>query len=573
MIAISLLLAFLVPIAAFSNVRTQLESSVHTFSSKRWNNFGSADSDVIHATIVIKRDESVVKKFEEQLFDLSNPSSPNYGKWLTKKEIIAQISPSADSLKLVTDFLASQNILPENIRISDYQDKVFVKIPSAAAAALFDTEFARFRSTEDPSIVIVRATKPYSLPSDVAEVVSLVDNLIRFPAIRRSNRVETPSSNITDVKATSPFLSCGTSCPNYVTPTVLQQAYSFSPVTKVTAGNSVAVAEFQYQYYDDADLQAFSSACDVTTEITTVIGGNKASVCNAGCVEALLDIEHIGAITNPIPLTTIYSGTYSLLDWADGLNSMTNPPLVNSLSYGNDEVQQTSTAYMQECNTAFMVSGTLGLSLIAASGDQGVWGRSGVGATFNPDFPGGSPYITVVGGTDFAVKSTIGAETTWDCGGGGFSDTFTIPSYQSTQVAAYLAAATAAGVLPKASLFNSKGRAYPDVAALGGGVNPYCVAIGGGSGFSGVYGTSAACPVVAGIFAQLNNVRLAAGKPSLGFLNPLIYANPTCFQDINDGSQNNCNAGTTGFAALDGWDPATGNGSPNYSCLAKVVVA
>jgi tripeptidyl-peptidase-1 len=77
--------------------------------------------------------------------------------------------------------------------------------------------------------------------------------------------------------------------------------------------------------------------------------------------------------------------------------------------------------------------------------------------------------------------------------------------------------------------------------------------------------------VAAGIFAQLNNVRLSAGKSSLGWLNPLIYSNPQCFNDVIDGSQNNCNAGTTGFAALSGWDPATGLGSPNFACLAKVV--
>jgi hypothetical protein len=41
----------------------------------------------------------------------------------------------------------------------------------------------------------------------------------------------------------------------------------------------------------------------------------------------------------------------------------------------------------------------------------------------------------------------------------------------------------------------------------------------------GVAGTSAACPVVAGIFTIVNNARLKAGKKSLGFLNPFIYAN------------------------------------------------
>ena len=120
--------------------------------------------------------------------------------------------------------------------------------------------------------------------------------------------------------------------------------------------------------------------------------------------------------------------------------SLPNPPLVHSVSYGNDEVQQTSVQYMDSCNVQFMIAGSMGLSILFASGllpfvytqyldesnyhftnvsgDQGVWGRSGVGATFNPDFPAASPYVTAVGGTDFSTKSTIGAESVWSCGGG-----------------------------------------------------------------------------------------------------------------------------------------------------------
>jgi tripeptidyl-peptidase I len=258
------------------------------------------------------------------------------------------------------------------------------------------------------------------------------------------------------------------------------------------------------------------------------------------------------------------------LDWVNQIISMTNPPLVHSVSYGNDEVQQTSVAYMNSVNEQFMAAGTLGLSILFASGDQGVWGRSGVSTRYHPDFPAASPYVTAVGGTDFKTKSVIGEETAWSCGGGGFSDTFARPSYQEDAVSSYLTAA--AGSLPKSSLYNSTGRGYPDVSALGGQVNPYCVAIRGGTSFGGVAGTSASAPVVAGIFAQLNNVRLAAGKPALGFLNPFIYSNPTCFNDVKDGSQNNCNAGTDGFPAVTGWDAATGYGSPNYACLATKVV-
>lgn len=306
----------------------------------------------------------------------------------------------------------------------------------------------------------------------------------------------------------------------------------------------------------------------------TAIGGNNEKICNAGCVEALLDIEYIGAITYPIPLTTVYSGTYSLLNWADQISTMSPLIWVHSVSYGNDEVQQTSSAYMEQCNTQFQIAGSMGISILFASGDQGVWGRTGVGATYNPDFPGGSPYITTVGGTNLQTKSVIGAESTWSCGGGGFSNEFPTPSWQQANVTNYFNLLKNQGLTPPAAYFNASGRGYPDISALGGQTNAYCVFNGGGSSISGVAGTSASCPVAAGIFSQLTNVRLAAGKSPLGFLNPFIYqvaAGAGCFNDVNDGTSNYCNAGTVGFAALTGWDAATGWGTPNYGCLAALM--
>lgn len=362
-----------------------------------------------------------------------------------------------------------------------------------------------------------------------------------------------PSWYLIDI-ADDAFDSCGSKCSGYTTPEVLQELIGYPTLSNYTTGNSMSVAEFQYQYWDQADLDAFSSACGVPESIEETIGGNNEAICTdlGGCIEALLDIEYINAVAEPIPLTVWYSGTFSLLDWVNSIIEMDAPPLVNSVSYGNDEIQQISTEYMDECNTQFMTAGNMGLSLLFASGDQGVWGRSGVGDTYHPDFPASSPYITAVGGTNFIEKSVIGEETAWDCGGGGFSDTFAMPSWQSDVVEAYLTNAAAAGILPDASLFNSSGRAYPDVSALGGQTNPYCVSYKGGS-FTGVAGTSASCPVVAGVFAQLNDVRLANGKTALGWLNPLIYENGNCFNDIYDGSMNNCNRGTTGFSTMTGW--------------------
>jgi len=172
-----------------------------------------------------------------------------------------------------------------------------------------------------------------------------------------------------------------------------------------------------------------------------------------------------------------------------------------------------------------------------------------------------------VGGTDF-YGSVVGDEQTWRSGGGGFSDTFDIPPYQQEAVAAYKARTDAN--FPPQNLWNNTGRGYPDIAALAGEKNKYCVNSAFRDGFVGVAGTSAACPVVAGIFARLNGLRLAAGKPALGFLNPFIYQNPSAFFDVQHGS--NPDSGIYGFTAVEGWDAATGFGTPNYEALAVAVM-
>jgi len=295
------------------------------------------------------------------------------------------------------------------------------------------------------------------------------------------------------------------------------------------------------------------------------VGENEES---AG-VESELDIEYIKAVAPEVPLTVVYNDEYSLLDWANQITNLEDSPLVHSVSYGNDEVQQTSTEYMYTCNTAFMKAGIKGLSILFASGDQGVCGRSGCGFfwpdRFHPDFPSASPYVTAVGGTDFA-GTEIGDETAWRSGGGGFSDTFPQPAYQMEAVAAY--SADEAANFPPQELWNQTGRGYPDVAALGGRKNPYCVATGGRWG--GVSGTSASCPVVAGIFAKINGVRIAAGQPAMGFLNPFIYQNPNAFFDVTSGT--NSDQGQYGFTAVKGWDAATGFGTPNYEALLQAAM-
>lgn len=85
------------------------------------------------------------------------------------------------------------------------------------------------------------------------------------------------------------------------------------------------------------------------------------------------------------------------------------------------------------------------------------------------------------------------------------------------------------------------------------------------------YGTSLSAPIWASLLTIINEDRLAAGQPSVGFVNPVLYANPGAFFDITQGTNPGC--GTQGFPASPGWDPSTGLGTPNFPRLQEVFKA
>jgi tripeptidyl-peptidase I len=155
------------------------------------------------------------------------------------------------------------------------------------------------------------------------------------------------------------------------------------------------------------------------------------------------------------------------------------------------------------------------------------------------------------------VGSTQGVpETSASFSGGGFSNFFPLPPYQSSAVASYLNSIGSTN----AGNFNANGRGFPDIAAQGMNVEIF---VGGVAGM--VAGTSCSTPIFASTVALINDQLIAAGKSPLGFINPLIYANPSAFNDITSGNNPGCN--TSGFPATSGWDPVSGLGSPNFGAL------
>ncbi|OKL59359.1 Aorsin [Talaromyces atroroseus] len=275
------------------------------------------------------------------------------------------------------------------------------------------------------------------------------------------------------------------------------------------------------------------------------------------------------------------------------------PTNVISISYGGQESDLPAYYQQRQCNdlprvyliaSRFLKLGLQGVSILVASGDDGVAGPPGddsangcLGSNstiFSPAFPNSCPYITNVGATkvypghtvwepESAVVDPAGHPYTIAfSSGGGFSNIYPIPDYQAAAVANYFENYNPpypyyegnASFGKNGGLYNRIGRGYPDVAANGDNIATWNE---GTFGLSG--GTSASTPIFSSVINRIIEERLAIGKGSLGFLNPTLYSNAWALNDITNGTNPGC--GTEGFSTAPGWDPVTGLGTPNYPRL------
>ncbi|KAJ6086305.1 hypothetical protein N7486_010586 [Penicillium sp. IBT 16267x] len=419
-------------------------------------------------------------------------------------------------------------------------------------------------------------------------------------------------------------------CDLAITPQCIKEMYNITAGTTATKGNELGIFESIGDVYAQEDLNLFFTtlANDIpsgTHPALKAIDGAQAptSLLNAGA-ESDLDFQ----ISYPLiwPQNSIlfqsddmvYESNYTFtgflntfLDAIDGSYcaeispldpsypdpqaggykgslqcGVYDPPNVLSVSYGMAEADLPISYQQRQCNE-FMKLGMRGVSVVVASGDSGVAGRNGdptpnnclgeSGKVFAPDFPASCPYLTAVGATYLPLGAKIQdhgeVAVTRFPSGGGFSNIYERPSWQAQAVTDYFSKAkpdypyyesvnnNSFGA--NGGIYNRIGRGYPDVSAVGDNVIIYNKGLP-----TSIGGTSASAPVFASILTRINEERLAAGKSTVGFVNPTLYANPNAFFDITTGNNSGC--GTAGFYAAEGWDPVTGLGSPNYPALLKV---
>jgi tripeptidyl-peptidase-1 len=545
----------------------------------------AANEQVVKLQIALQQND--VAGFEQHVLDISTPSHPKYGlHFEDHDEMKRMILPSAETVSSVSSWLKAAGI--DNVEIDS--DWATFKTTVGVANKLLDTQFAWYVSEEAKPRKVLR-TLEYSVPDDVAEHINLIQPTTRFAAIRENHEV---AHEIVGLQLAS-VANSTVNCDATITPQCLKTLYKIDYKPDAKSGSKVAFASYLEEYARYSDLALFEKnilpeAVGQNFSVVQFSGGLNAQNSSDDSGEANLDLQYIVGVSSPLPVTEYSTGGrgpwVADLDQPDLADSGNEPyleflqgvlklpqselPQVISTSYGENEQSVPKSYALSVCNM-FAQLGSRGVTVVFSSGDSGTGSaclsNDGKNTTkFQPQFPAACPFVTSVGSTRYLN------ETATFFSSGGFSDYWKRPSYQDDAIKAYFHKLGQANK----PYFNRHGRGFPDVAAQGYGFRVYDKGT-----LKGYQGTSASAPAFAGVVALLNDARLKAKKPTLGFLNPLLYSAPDALNDIVLGGSTGCDGHArfhgapngspvipyASWNATAGWDPVTGLGTPNFPKL------
>jgi len=434
---------------------------------------------------------------------------------------------------------------------------------AAAVASVFGTTLTRTTSPDPVTGEAVghrHRTGELTIPAVLDGIVVAVLGIDDRPQARAQFRIATPPPEAATPGAGTPGAAApGAAAPGAgYTPPQLGQAYAFPTGTDGT-GQSVALVELGGGYAQ-SDLDAYFTGLGLGTPGVSAVGVDG-GVNGAGKDphgadgEVLLDIEVAGALAPKATLVVYFAPNTDrgFLDAVATAVHATPTPTAVSISWGQSEDAWTAQA-RTALDQAFIDAAALGVSVCVASGDNGSSDGATDGAV-HVDFPASSPHALACGGTTVQLDAanTPVSETVWNDGagrgatGGGVSDTFPLPSWQ-----------TSVGVPNRAG--GGTGRGVPDVAGDADPATGYQVLVDGRRLVIG--GTSAVAPLWAALVCRLSQ---GLGR-RLGLLHPALYAHagtgvtPAGFRDVTTGSNGAYTAGP-------GRDPCTGLGAPDGQAL------
>jgi kumamolisin len=365
-------------------------------------------------------------------------------------------------------------------------------------------------------------------------------------------------------------------------PADLATAYDLNPLyTANLTGKGITMANATAGAASASDLALFEKTFKLPAAklVSTPIDGALSASCGSGCGngESSLDVDSATSTARDVTFNQVVGHTAANNDFDDVykyiVDKLGTTTHVVTTSWGGCEADQDASEQTLD-NGYFKQAVAEGQWWFSAAGDNGT-DDCGDGSTtaISVDFPGSSPYVISVGGTN--VHATINSagtitkyvsESVWQygncsetdgvssngAGGGGHSNSYTKPSYQTA-------------LTPKDAR-----RDVPDVSLLSDDVNDGLFIADGGQLSGGNGGTSEAAPQWAALLAiveqkkaNYKNVvdphvrlyQLAALSTHASYFHDVIGGNndvPKCAQDI---------AVFGGYSAVAGFDRATGIGS------------
>ena len=480
-------------------------------------------------------------ELEEFLQELYDPSSPSYRQFVTPQEFTERFGPSQEDYDALIAFAKASGFTI----IGGSRDAMDVQLQASVAEIekAFHVIMEVYQHpTENRTFYAPDREPTVDLPFQLWHITGLDNYSIPRPAL--AHRDSTVNSNA--VKGSCPNNNyCGSD---------MRAAYYGGTLT----GSGQTLGLMEYLGYDLADLDAYFTSVKQTNKVPihgVPSGGSPLQCLNSdGCDDREQILDMVQAISMAPGLKALYVYVNDFSDTAILSGMSTHHPLSAQLS--SSWTWEPSDPSSDD--PFFKKFAAQGQNYFQAAGDSGAYTA---GSQYV--WPADSAYVTTVGGTDLQVTAPGGSwasETAWVDGGGGFytPDAIPIPAWQKL-----------AGVINSTNEGSTKYRNAPDVAAEAN-FNFYSCADQEPCE-TGWGGTSFATPMWAGFMALVNQQAVANGHPTLGFVNPTIYAlgvgtdYDTLFHDITKGNN--------GYPAVKGYDLATGWGSPKGAALINALAA
>lgn len=378
-----------------------------------------AKRDNLHQVVFMIKQRNM-EELTRILHDVSDPQSPNYGQHWTREEVV-HFTSNPEARDAVVSYLNinGATVLSETLGGEMIEAEATIMIWER----ILDTKYFTFHQTHaDGRVREVIAAESYSIPLELDKHVVGVSRTIDVPI--SSDRVASIPRKI--IKRNKNNLSKWSAADwtqfnseetGVLTPRKLRLYYNMTLTTQGNIKSTQAVFAANGQKFSPANLLHFQKKyMSLSIQPVNLTIGNYSSDGYSWAhpddtSEANLDIQWLKT-TSPRSPTTFWHFDGNFDEFLQQVANLIKPPLVITISYGQDELSLP--AYiMGQFNVQAIKLGAMGVTICVASGDDGAnsWvARSdSTKCGYRPHFPASSPYVVSVGSTSVSKKlaSTI----------------------------------------------------------------------------------------------------------------------------------------------------------------------